>query len=62
LIFDLRLSAASRQFEFDKRSQLFMRMQNESVSVVPIRITNEDRPPAGSTPEFTFSAKEKALP
>jgi hypothetical protein len=38
---------SNRRFEFHKRSQLFIRSHNETVSVVAVRICNEDRSPVG---------------
>jgi len=38
---------ASRRFEFQKRRQLFIRVHNESLSVVAMRICNPDRSPVG---------------
>jgi hypothetical protein len=34
------------RFQFHKRSQLFIRATNETPSVVALRVSNEDRPPA----------------
>jgi len=34
--------AANRRFEFDKRSQLFIRTHNESLSVIAMCVSNED--------------------
>jgi hypothetical protein len=36
-----------RQFKFEKRSQLFLRVHNETLSVVAVRVCNEDRSPVG---------------
>jgi len=38
---------ASGRFEFDKRSQLFIRTHNETLSVIAMRVRNEDRSPLG---------------
>jgi hypothetical protein len=32
-------ASADRRFEFDKRSQLFIRMHNETLSVVAMRVS-----------------------
>jgi hypothetical protein len=34
---------ANRQFQFHKRSQLFIRTHNEPLSVVAMRVCKEDR-------------------
>ena len=34
-------------FQFHKRAQLFIRMHNEPLSVVAMRVNNPDRLPAG---------------
>jgi hypothetical protein len=36
----------NRRFKFDKRSQLFIRAHNETLSVVAMCVSNEDRSPA----------------
>ena len=36
-----------RRFEFQKRSQLFIRTHNETLSVVAMRVNNPDRSPFG---------------
>jgi hypothetical protein len=36
---------ANRRFEFHKRRQLFIRMDNETLSIVTMRISNPDRSP-----------------
>jgi hypothetical protein len=38
---------SSRRFQFHKRSQLFMRMYNVTLSVVAVRISNPDRSSVG---------------
>jgi hypothetical protein len=38
-------SGSNRRFEFDKRSQLFIRMHNKTLSVVAMRVSNENRRP-----------------
>jgi len=38
---------ANRKFEFNKRSQLFIRVHNETLSVVTMRVCNPDRSRAG---------------
>ena len=37
---------ASRGFKFHKRSQLFIRSHKETLSIVAMRVSNEDRSPA----------------
>jgi len=40
----VQLSCGSnRRFEFQKRSQLFIRVHNEPFSVAAVRVSNEDR-------------------
>jgi len=39
--------AADRRFQFPKRSQLFIRMHNETLSVIAVRINNPDCSPVG---------------
>jgi hypothetical protein len=41
-----RSAGSHRRFEFDKRSQLFIRVHNEPLSVAAMRVGNEDRLPA----------------
>src|SRR5438128_293571 len=36
----------NRRFDFDKRSQLFIRTHNETLSVVAMRVSNPDYSPA----------------
>jgi hypothetical protein len=38
---------ARDSFKFDKRSQLFIRLYNEPLSVAAVRICNPDRSPVG---------------
>jgi cytoskeletal protein CcmA (bactofilin family) len=40
------MRGAGRRFEFDKRSQLFIRAHNETLSVVALRVCNPERSPA----------------
>jgi hypothetical protein len=40
-------ASADRQFQFEKRSQLFIRTHDEPLSVVAMRVTNPDRSPVG---------------
>jgi hypothetical protein len=40
-------ASANRQFEFEKRSQLFIRPHNETLSVVTMCVSNPDRSPVG---------------
>jgi hypothetical protein len=42
-----RRQAASRRFAFHKRSQLFIRTHNETLSVIAMRVSNENRSPLG---------------
>jgi hypothetical protein len=37
----------NRRFEFHKRSQLFICVHNETLSVVPVCVGNPDRSPVG---------------
>jgi len=39
-------SSANRRFEFDKRGEPFIRTHNETLSVIAMRVSNEDRSPA----------------
>jgi len=39
-------SSASRRFEFQKRRQLFIGLENAALSVVPMCVCNPDRSPA----------------
>jgi hypothetical protein len=36
-----------RQFKFEKRSQLFIRVHNVTLSIVAMRVNNPDRSPVG---------------
>jgi hypothetical protein len=38
---------ASRRFKFHKRSELFIRVHNETLSVVAMRVNNPDCSPFG---------------
>ena len=40
-------ASANRRFKFHKRSQLFIRTHNETLSVVAMRVCNPDRSPVG---------------
>ena len=40
-------ASANRGFQFEKRSQLFIRTHNETLSVAAMCICNQDRSPAG---------------
>ena len=40
-------TSANRRFEFNKRSQLFIRTHNETLSVTAMRVHNPDRSPVG---------------
>jgi hypothetical protein len=42
-----RSAGSSRRFEFDKRSQQFIRVHNETLSIAPVRVYNPDRSPVG---------------
>jgi hypothetical protein len=37
----------TRRFEFHKRSQLIIRMHDEPLSVIPMRVNDPDRSPVG---------------
>jgi hypothetical protein len=37
----------NRRFEFQKRSQLFIRVHNETLSVVAMAVNDPDRSPVG---------------
>jgi hypothetical protein len=41
----LRSDGPNRRFEFQKRSQLFIRSHNETLSVIAMRVCDEDRSP-----------------
>jgi hypothetical protein len=41
------LPILNRQFKFDKRSQLFIGVHNETLSVVAVRVSNPDCSPVG---------------
>ena len=43
--------SANHGFEFQKRSQLFIRVHNETLSVVAMRVNNPDRSPSESIAE-----------
>jgi hypothetical protein len=38
----MSIARANRRFEFHKRRQLFLRAHNETLSVVAMRVSNED--------------------
>jgi hypothetical protein len=40
-------TGASRHFKFQKRSQLFICVHNETLSVAAVRVSNPDRSPVG---------------
>jgi hypothetical protein len=40
-----KAAALNRRFEFDKRSQLFTRTHNITLSVAAMRVSNPDRSP-----------------
>jgi hypothetical protein len=40
-------ASANRRFQFRKRRQLFIRMHNETLSVVAMCVCNPDRSPVG---------------
>jgi len=42
-----RWPGANRQFGFQKRSQLFIRTHNETLSIAAVCVSNEDCSPAG---------------
>jgi hypothetical protein len=37
----------NREFKFQKRRQLFIRVHNETLSVIAVRVSNPDRSPTG---------------
>jgi hypothetical protein len=43
----LAFCRANHQFEFQKRGQLFIGMDNEPLFFAPLRVCNPDRSPAG---------------
>jgi hypothetical protein len=43
----MRVGCANRRFEFNKRRQLFIRVHNETLSVVAMRVCNKDCSPVG---------------
>ena len=43
----LTSNGANRRFEFQKRSQLFIRTHDETLSVVAVRVGNPDRSSVG---------------
>ena len=44
---NLWTDSANRRFEFHKRRQFFIRVYNETLSVVAVCVSNEDRPGCG---------------
>jgi len=57
--------AANRRFQFQKRSQLFVRVYNEALTIVTACINNADRsllPEPGVSPRRLVSSYELALP
>jgi hypothetical protein len=38
---------SNRQFQFNKRGQLFIRVHNETLSVIAMGVSNPDRSPVG---------------
>jgi len=40
-------ASSNRRLQFHKRSQLFIRVHNEPLSVAAMRVRNPDRPPVG---------------
>jgi hypothetical protein len=40
-------ASANHQFEFEKRSQLFIRVYNKTLSIVAMRVFNSDCSPVG---------------
>jgi hypothetical protein len=55
LLFDAlkieNVAASHDSFQFDKRSQLFIRAHNEPISVIAVRISNPDCSPFESRAE-----------
>jgi hypothetical protein len=43
----MSIARANRRFEFEKRSQLFIGVHNETLSIVAMRVSNPDRSPVG---------------
>jgi len=41
-----KAATTNRRFEFQKRSQLFVRTHNEALTLTAMRVNNEDRSPA----------------
>jgi hypothetical protein len=66
-----RRSDPNCEFEFDKRGQLFIRVHNETLSIVVMRVGNKDRSPVpidgcdtaptptGPVPSETFHARAR---
>ena len=44
----MSIARANRRFEFQKRSQLFIRVHYETLSVIAVRVCNKDRSPVGA--------------
>jgi hypothetical protein len=44
----------NRSLQFQKRSQLFIRPHNETLSFTAMRVCNPDRLPVGTTPALTY--------
>jgi len=44
---DFSTDGSNCRFEFDERSQLFIRTHNEALSVVAMCVSNPDRSPVG---------------
>jgi hypothetical protein len=42
-----KCAATNRRFQFQKRSQLFLRTHNETLSVIAMRVGNPDCSPVG---------------
>jgi hypothetical protein len=42
-----KAATPNRRFKFNKSSQLFIRMHNETLSIVAMRACNKDRSPVG---------------
>ena len=55
------LSAVNRRFEFQKRSQLFIRTHNKTLSVGAVRVNNEDRSPVAIHDCNAFLKLQSAL-
>jgi hypothetical protein len=53
-----RRQAASCRFKFHKRSQLFIRVHDETLSFAAMRVCNPDRLPVGKLPRIYDSVSD----